>query len=229
MTTLSDGRFKRDIKYDVRGLEFINQLKPVSYVIDDDKFDKFIGIPDSMKIRTESISKPRQTGFIAQDVEKIIKDSGYTFSGVDLPKNDKDPYGIRYADFVVPLVKAVQELNAKVDEQQKKIDVLLSQIDNQGLKSNDANSESSTIGLRQNNPNPFSVDTEIHMVLPEAARTANIIIYNLEGSQLKSIPVNSRGNAAVKVSASELKPGMYIYALIVDGKVIDTKRMILTQ
>ena len=36
---------------------------------------------------------------------------GYDFSGVDAPKNDKDIYGLRYSEFVVPLVKAVQELN----------------------------------------------------------------------------------------------------------------------
>ena len=34
---------------------------------------------------------------------------GYDFSGVDKPKNDKDFYGLRYAEFTVPLVKAVQE------------------------------------------------------------------------------------------------------------------------
>ena len=29
--------------------------------------------------------------------------------GVDVPKNDSDMYGLRYAEFVVPLVKAVQQ------------------------------------------------------------------------------------------------------------------------
>src|SRR5258706_10860710 len=51
------------------------------------------------------------SGFVAQDVEKAAKETDYDFSGVDAPKNDKDLYGLRYADFVVPLVKAVQELD----------------------------------------------------------------------------------------------------------------------
>ena len=62
----------------------------------------------------------RQTGFVAQEVEAIVKKTGYVFSGVDAPENENDPYGIRYAEFVVPLVKAVQELSAKVEEQKKK-------------------------------------------------------------------------------------------------------------
>src|SRR4029079_10043451 len=59
------------------------------------------------------------TGFVAQDVEKAAKDLNYDFSGVDAAKNDKSMYGLRYSEFVVPLVKAVQELSKQNDEQQK--------------------------------------------------------------------------------------------------------------
>jgi hypothetical protein len=53
------------------------------------------------------------TGFVAQEVEQAAKELNYQFSGVDAPKNEKDFYGLRYAEFVVPLVKAVQELHAE--------------------------------------------------------------------------------------------------------------------
>jgi len=43
---------------------------------------------------------------------------------VDAPKNDKDLYGLRYAEFVVPLVKAVQELSKQNDDKDAKIDSL---------------------------------------------------------------------------------------------------------
>ena len=39
----------------------------------------------------------------------------YEFSGLSAPKHDKDFYSLRYATFVVPLVKAVQELSAQND------------------------------------------------------------------------------------------------------------------
>src|SRR5437763_258779 len=61
-------------------------------------------------------SKIIYTGFVAQEVEQAAKKVNYNFSGVDAPKNDKDFYGLRYGDFVVPLVKAVQELSKKADK-----------------------------------------------------------------------------------------------------------------
>ena len=49
------------------------------------------------------------TGFIAQEVEKAADSCNYDFSGLIKPANNKTPYNLSYADFVVPLVKAVQE------------------------------------------------------------------------------------------------------------------------
>jgi hypothetical protein len=83
--------------------------------------------------------------------------------------------------------------------------------------------------LFQNNPNPFSEATEIKMTLPETTREAHVRVYNLEGKELKNIQVDKRGEASIKISANDLPAGMYLYALIVDGKVVDTKRLILTR
>jgi hypothetical protein len=58
-------------------------------------------------------SRIQYTGFIAQEVERAAAELGFDFSGVDKPKNERDLYGLRYAEFVVPLVKAVQELDEK--------------------------------------------------------------------------------------------------------------------
>jgi hypothetical protein len=56
------------------------------------------------------------SGFIAQEVEDAAKKIGYEFSGVDAPKNESDYYGLRYAEFVVPLVKAVQEQQKIIED-----------------------------------------------------------------------------------------------------------------
>jgi len=66
---------------------------------------------------------------VAQDVERAAKELGYDFCGVDAPKNANDVYSLRYADFVVPLVKAVQEQQLIIDTQNKKIDQLQQQMD----------------------------------------------------------------------------------------------------
>jgi hypothetical protein len=83
--------------------------------------------------------------------------------------------------------------------------------------------------LYDNNPNPFTDDTEIKMRLAESVRQAILIVYNMQGNQLKSLQVSGRGETAVKVSGNELSAGMYLYTLIVDGKALATKRMILTK
>ena len=57
-------------------------------------------------------------------VEQAAKETGYEFSGVDKPKNSTDFYGLRYAEFVVPLVKGMQEQQQMIQELQKKISLL---------------------------------------------------------------------------------------------------------
>jgi hypothetical protein len=110
-TTLSDARFKRNIAEDVPGLEFIMKLRPVTYNMDLYALAEYIGTPDGIRSEKADAFQNRivYTGFIAQEVEEAARSVGFTFSGVDAPKNENDYYGLRYAEFTVPLVKAVQE------------------------------------------------------------------------------------------------------------------------
>ena len=149
-TTLpSDRRFKKNVSENVPGLDFINELRPVTYNMDVRAVNQFLhkdsdqagrlGSPasDPTKLESESGSLKGSvvyTGFIAQDVEVAAKKIGYDFSGVDAPKNENDFYGLRYAEFVVPLVKAAQELDQKneslanlVNIQQQSIEMLKKQ------------------------------------------------------------------------------------------------------
>jgi hypothetical protein len=122
-TNLSDSRFKSNVRENVPGLAFILKLKPVTYTLDVNKLNNFLHIPDSISnaddfMRNSNLEKSQQvqTGFIAQDVEQVASELGYDFSGIDKPKNENDHYGLRYAEFVVPLVKAVQEQQLMIDE-----------------------------------------------------------------------------------------------------------------
>jgi hypothetical protein len=143
-TTFSDGRYKKSISENVPGLSFITKLKPVTYTMDVDAIDAVLRPPrqplegqseQDLKPSAEEIaSKQAQsqivyTGFVAQEVEQAAQEVGYDFSGVDAPKNDKDMYGLRYAEFVVPLVKAVQEQQQMIQEQQQIIQELQKRIE----------------------------------------------------------------------------------------------------
>jgi hypothetical protein len=137
-TNLSDGRIKENVREAVPGLSFISELRPVTYTLNTRKQDEITMqlMPDSIKERRmlsdadylESSSIVR-TGFIAQEVEAAAKKVGFDFDGVSAPENETDLYGIRYAEFVVPLVKAMQEqqemiteLKANEEEQQATIE-----------------------------------------------------------------------------------------------------------
>lgn len=69
----------------------------------------------------------RMSGFVAQEVEQAAHQSGYDFDGVVKPAHEKDHYRLAYSEFVVPLVKAVQEQQAVIEQQNKKIELQLQQ------------------------------------------------------------------------------------------------------
>ena len=128
-STYSDERIKDDIREDVQGLAFINKLRPVTYSLnihrqndmtkaaDKDKNEK--GWPEKYEIE-----KKRITGFVAQEVEQAAKASNYDFHGVTKPSTPGGLYSLTYSEFVVPLVKAVQEQQAVIEKLQKKLDEL---------------------------------------------------------------------------------------------------------
>jgi hypothetical protein len=131
-SNISDGRFKKNVKDNVKALEFIMKLKPVSYNLDITGLNAFTrknmkaasvkelqANDDAQDIKTKE--KIVYSGFVAQDVEKAAKETGYDFSSIDAPKNDNDVHGLRYADFVVPLAKAVQELSEENEELKKEL------------------------------------------------------------------------------------------------------------
>ncbi|MGC3944657.1 MAG: tail fiber domain-containing protein [Chryseolinea sp.] len=226
-STLSDGRFKRDIQEDIVGLEFINKLRPVSYTVDHAALARAHNSSDSMQARAGRMPVVRQTGFVAQEVEAIIKKGNYRFNGVKSPENNMDHYSIRYAEFVVPLVKAVQELTAIVNEQQSEIAALKEKLE--GTEKPSGNKGDFGAILHQNYPNPFSTDTEIRMDLPETTRSASLVIYNLEGKEMKRIAIEGRGSKGMRLSASDLAAGIYMYSLFVDGNIVDTRRLIIAK
>lgn len=113
-TATSDARMKTAVRRDVPGLPFIKALRPVTYNYDAAALlTQFGGPADLMSEKNDM----RFTGFLAQEVAEVAAGMGYDFSGVDVPADETQVYGIRYGAFVVPLVQAVQELSQLVERQ----------------------------------------------------------------------------------------------------------------
>ena len=101
-------------------MEFLNKLNPVQYKWKD--YEKFKRAkPEAEEEFTDEVIKHTHKrthyGLIAQEVEKVLTDSGMTtedFAPLTYDK-DADLYGMRYSEYVGILIKAVQELSAEVE------------------------------------------------------------------------------------------------------------------
>ena len=120
-SNLSDGRHKTNVKENVPGLAFIQKLKPVTFNWKLDKLNESDGaeaLASDPLLGEARESKARKvyTGFIAQDVEAAALQCEFDFSGIVKPENEQSSYQLSYAEFVVPLVKAVQEQQKEITE-----------------------------------------------------------------------------------------------------------------
>ena len=119
-STYSDERMKNNIKEDVKGLDFITRLRPVTYYRSIKAITAITGDKETADFPGKyDVEKIKETGFLAQEVEKAAKDAGFEFSGVGIPKNNKQLYTLSYELFVVPLVKAVQEQQQMIEQLKK--------------------------------------------------------------------------------------------------------------
>ena len=263
-SNFSDGRFKKNVKENVPGLAFVNKLRPVTYNLDVNGMDEAFlknnsaakgGIINGMKHEKpqpsaaelkakEDKAKIVYTGFIAQEVEKNAKELNYDFSGIDAPKNKNDFYALRYSEFVVPLVKSVQELSkqneakdALIQDQNKKIADLEERMNKleammngqkpvSAIKGQTVNVNSAT--LEQNVPNPpINNNTKISYNIPENIGNAEMIITDVYGKKVKQINIPNSGKGILNVNTTGLASGTYSYTLMVDGKVMETKKMVV--
>jgi hypothetical protein len=136
ITAYSDSRYKTNVAANVAGLDFILKLKPVTYNVRPKELHHIWGTPDSLvnKIDHKETEQIRFIGFLAQEVEQAAQESGFNFPGIDVPRNDNEVYSLRYTDFIMPIVKAIQELHvtntqllSENKNQQLLVDLLLQQ------------------------------------------------------------------------------------------------------
>ena len=183
--------------------------------------------PDEIKAFKETAKKepahslpPIQYGLDAKQLKAVYPELVY--------EDENGNISINYVEMVPLLVQSINELSAKVavlegtSAKKSKASAVTTGIE-------DNVSEFDTVRMDQNKPNPFSESTVITLNIPEKTQTANIFIYDMSGRQVQSIPVSERGETDITVYAHDLTAGMYIYTLVVEGKVEVTRRMIVTE
>jgi len=219
----SDLRLKENIRDIDNSLEKIKLLRPV-------KFDfKSIPVPDVPEwkeyVIEKNIKRKNRTGFIAQEVLNVIPDIvEYDIVG--------DKFYIDYNAIIPYLVEAMQEQQMVIEKIKSDLSLLRGD-STENLKSDIITSirnstPNNSSYLYQNDPNPFNIDTKIRFYIPEDINNSVLYLYDLQGKQIKSYKIVDRGFSNIIIHGYELDPGIYLFTLIVEGKEIDTKRMILT-
>ena len=233
----SDERFKENVEPITDVLSSLDNLEAVSYTLKNDlaKSREAVACIDAItekaqrdkeaydKFCAENENGSERFGFLAQNVKEVFPELVHT-----------DNTGYMYVDYIglIPiLVQSINELKAKVEEltaEKSDEETPLMGATHQALQS-EIEASLGAAKLYQNAPNPWSSETVIRYSLPQSVARADIYIYDMQGAQLKCIPAKGRGESQVTLTARDLKAGMYLYALVADGALVDSKQMILTK
>ena len=139
---------------------------------------------------------------------------------------------MNYEELIPIMIKAMQEQQTEIDDLKNTIKSLGgSEKISSAINSDEASIKTAgTTGayLRQNAPNPFSRSTIIQFTLPASAKQGQLVVYDMNGGIVKLFSVSGSQNQ-VTLDKGSLASGNYMYTLIVDGKKVDTKTMILTK
>ena len=224
----SDARFKKDINTIENSLAVLQNLRGTTYEFrSDEKFEGF------------DFGEGIESGFIAQEVETVLPHLVAT--------DDQGYKAVNYTGVIPYLVEGTkslddqtQELQVTVDAQENRINELEAQnaelvrrleaLENNAITGKGATATlDSPAKLFQNVPNPFDRETEIRYFIPENSGQAQLLVFDLNGRQLRSYDLREAGEGSVTIEGNELEAGMYIYSLVANGEEIATKRMILTK
>lgn len=207
----SDKRFKKNITNLNSTLEKVLSVKTYSYLYDQQQFPK-MRFDDGLHF-----------GVLAQEIKEVFP---------NLVSEDKDGYNsVNYLEIIPLLITSMQEQQTIIENQNQKISDLENKFNTTFSTENldkklQINIEKGS-QLFQNTPNPFSENTTINYTLSENVNTASIIIFDLQGKQIKKYDLQQKGQGNIIIQAGELYAGMFIYSLVIDGKEVNSKKMIL--
>jgi len=223
----SDRQLKNNINAFEDGLETLMQVNPVTF-----QYNGKAGIATGDK---------EFVGVIAQELKKAAPYMVENFKYEEKDENGKvlvsedylmvDPSALTYM-----LINAVQEQQKVIEEKDAQINSLNDRLERlERLILKDAKTDQSTNvtleakgRLEQNTPNPFSENTTIKYELTDKDAQAEIQIFSLTGDLLKVVPADGR-TGQVNVQVTDMPAGTYTYSLVVNGKVIDSKKMVLSK
>jgi len=237
---LSDKRLKRNIKKYKGGLDLIKKLNPVTY--------EYNG-----KAGTKAGQK--HIGVVAQELQKVAPEMVSTFrvttaddggieyidgkpDGVVVTRTEHEYLSINASNLKWMMVDAIQGQQEIIETQKDEIATLkerLGKIEtllnspNPTLNQQNIQLDGRGAYLEQNQPNPFNTNTLIKYNVPTDTKNALISIFNKNGQLVHNEAITQMGTGEIQVKAGTISAGTYSYSLVVNGKITDTKRMVIVK
>jgi hypothetical protein len=247
----SDQMFKQNIQPITNASELLNNLVPTFFHYDTVNFNQFNFENDlQMGLIAQQVEE-----VIPTIVSTHKMPASYDSLG-NMLTPEFNYKGVEYEELIPLLIAGFQEQSREIYRKDSLIDnlndrltqlenclsnilPLLCQINHSMIQENSQTtqqvleqiinvelSDAEHIVLNQNVPNPFAESTVITYSIPESIQKAQIHFYNMNGQLIQTVELTSRGNGRINVFGSDLSSGTYMYTLVADGKIIDTKRMV---
>jgi hypothetical protein len=227
----SDGRLKNNVKPLENILSKLSQIQTSSYTF---KQSEYPGL---------CLPGGNQIGFIAENVAKVFPELVKDASMPEIKANRQGRLAraavsfqaVNYEGFIPLAVAAINEQQKQLDTKDAQIADLnarLSAIETKlsgGSSAKLSSVNNVDASLEQNNPNPFNQSTQIRYSIPADYSSAKLIITSIDGKSVRTYTLSGKGQGQVTLNASELSVGSYTYSLNVDGKILDTKTLVLTK
>jgi len=222
MTVTSDLRLKKDVSDFRYGLKEVMRMHPVAYDYTGEGGTK---------------SNTYNVGLFAQDLQEIAPEMVSEFVHRDTDEEgevaDEETYlqiydtGIKYM-----LINAIKDQQTIIKDQQTQLDELKEmvrvlaegEINHQEMLLEDAQGY-----LQQNQPNPFKGNTLIKYYVTDDVVSAVVNVYDMTGKLIHKERITQNGAGQIQLKSKNLATGTYSYSLVVDGKIADTKQMVIGQ
>lgn len=223
LTQSSDETIKENISAITDVNSILDGIAGYSYTFDTVNYG-YAGLPSGT-----------QYGLISQEVEQVLPGavSDVTWSaqtdaqGLHPAKTVK---ALNYNSIIAVLVQAAKEQKSQIEDLQDQITNCCNSPKIMGSPANETGSieleNIKTMQLEQNDPNPFDASTMVRWNIDVDFSNAVLFFYDNSGNRINTYNIHEKGAGELQIFGSKLSSGVYTYTLVVDGKIIDSKKMV---